>query len=417
MIAEIISVGTELLLGQIVNTDAAFVAKELADLGINAYYQTVVGDNREKLTEAIRIAEKRSDLLILIGGLGPTQDDLTKETLAKHLQEPLILDAESLERIRDWFESSGREMTENNEKQAYYFQNGRLFPNRNGHAIGTFVEQKNNAYLMLPGPPKELEKMLTKEVRPFLESYIRQEKQYIKSKTLRFFGIGESTLTHKLKDLIFTQTNPTIAPYAGYYEVTLRITANGKNASSCEELLASTVEEILGIVGDYCYGEGENNSLMAVVKELLQEQGLRVSAAESLTGGLFQAELVKVPGISHVFPGGIVSYEKYVKQDVLGISEEILKREGMVSETCAIAMADSCREMFRTDIGISFTGTAGPDELEGNPPGTVWIGISQKGKTSFAKKYRFLRDRNGNREQAVMQGFDLLRRTLLSTEK
>lgn len=416
MNAEIIAVGTELLLGQIVNTNAAFVAKELASLGVNAYYQTVVGDNEEKLKEAFRIAEGRSDFLILIGGLGPTQDDITKETLAAYLAEPLVSDPGALEHIRHWFAASGREMTENNRKQAQYFQNGRVFPNRNGHAVGTFLEKAGKAYLLLPGPPKELEKMFREKVRPFLEEYIRGEKQYILSKTLRFFGMGESTLTDRLQDIISAQTNPTIAPYAGNYEVTLRITANGVDEAECRALLEETAGKILAVVGDYCYGEGESNSLMAVVKNLLQERGLRLSAAESLTGGLFQAELVKVPEIGDIFPGGIVSYEEAIKQDVLGVPQNILQEHGMVSEQCAIAMAECCRGMFQSDIGISFTGAAGPDELEGHPAGTVWIGVSQKGKTAFARKYRFLRDRNGNREQTVMQGFELLRRTLLAEE-
>lgn len=413
MIAEIIAVGTELLLGQTVNTNAAFVAKELASLGVNAYYQTVVGDNAEKLKETFRIAEGRSDFLILIGGLGPTQDDITKETLAAYLGEPLIIDPGALEHIRYWFAASGREMTENNRKQALYFQNGRVFPNGNGHAVGTFLEKADKAYLLLPGPPKELEKMVKEKVRPFLEEYVRGEKQYILSKTLRFYGIGESTLTDRLEDLILSQTNPTIAPYAGNYEVTLRLTANGVDEAECRALLEETAGNVLAIAGEYCYGEGESNSLMTVVKNLLQERGLKLSAAESLTGGLFQAELVKVPEIGDVFPGGIVSYDEAIKQDVLGVPQSILEEHGMVSEECAIAMADRCRTLFRSDVGISFTGAAGPDELEENPAGTVWIGISQEGKASFAKKYRFLRDRNGNREQTVMQGFDLLRRTLL----
>lgn len=412
MIAEIISVGTELLLGQIVNTNAAYIAKKLAQLGINTYYQTVVGDNEEKLIQTIKIAEERSDLLIFIGGLGPTPDDLTKETVAKHLEEPLILDAASLENIRYYFEQQGREMSSNNQKQAVYFQNGRFFKNSVGHAIGTYLQKNEKAYLLVPGPPKEMIKMLDEEIEPFLRSLNENKEQFILSNTLRFYGIGESTLVDQLASIIENQTNPTVAAYAGSYEVSLRITASGPDEASCKERMEKMKEEILAVVGDYCYGEGEDNSLANVVETILVEKGLKISAAESLTGGLFQSTLVSVPQCGQVFPGGIVSYEEGIKRDVLGVPEEILEKDGMVSEACAISMAEKCLEMFRTDLAISFTGAAGPDSLEGNPPGTVWIGISQVGKESFARKYRFMHDREGNRERSVQQGLDLLRRLL-----
>ena len=412
MIAEIISIGTELLLGQIVNTDAAFVAKVLAELGIDTYYQSVVGDNQERIKETIKIAEERSNLLIFIGGLGPTQDDVTKQTLSEYIQEPLITEPGSMEHIRHWFEETGREMTHNNKRQALYFQNGRMFKNINGQAIGSSIEKNGKYYLTLPGPPKELKMMVQKQVRPYLKTLVKGTRQYIISKTLRFYGIGESTLVSKLQTLIEKQTNPTIAPYAGEFEVSLRITASSTDKRKCRDMLEQTSKEILEIVGEYCYGEGEDYALEQEVYKLLREQQLKISAAESLTAGLFQSKIVNVPGSSEVFLGGLVSYTEKVKKEILNVPASILDEKGMVSEECAISMAENCMKIFKTDLAISFTGVAGPDSLEGQPPGTVWIGVSQKDKESFARKYRFMRGREGNRQQSVLQGMDLLRRLL-----
>lgn len=412
MIAEIISVGTEILLGQIVNTDAVYLATKIAELGINSYFQTVVGDNAERLEEAIEVAEKRCQLLIFTGGLGPTQDDITKEVLAKHLNENLVTDQKALKRIEDYFNKSGRIMTENNRKQALYFENGLAFANRNGHAIGTYIEKGNHAYLLVPGPPKELTLMFENEVYPFLEKRLGDNNGIIVSKTLRFFGIGESELVTKLSHCIETQTNPTVAAYAGDYEVTLRLTAKAKNTEICHTMLEKMETKIMAAVGEYYYGEGADNTLVKTVASLLRKQSLTLSAAESLTGGMFQSKLVSVPNSSEYFIGGIVSYHARIKQDVLGVSRDIIQKQGVVSEACAIEMAERCRRLFQTDLGISFTGVAGPNELEGKPAGTAWIGISRRGGESFACQYRFMHDRQGNRERAVMQGLDLVRRLL-----
>lgn len=412
MIAEIISVGTELLLGQIVNTDAAFIAKRLAEIGINSYYQTVVGDNPIRLIEAIKIAEERSNILIFTGGLGPTQDDVTKETVAHYLNEALVLDDAALTHIKKYFSLSGRVMAENNRKQALSFENGISFPNRNGHAIGTFIQKDTHAYLLVPGPPKELMLMFDNEVTPFLETLVDDNRQYIISKTLRFYGIGESDLVTKLARFIDNQTNPTIAPYAGDYEVTLRVTATGSDSRECEGILEKAIAEILAVVGDYYYGEGEKNSLVNTVCQLLLEKELTISAAESLTGGLFQSTLVSIPRASSYFRGGIVTYSESVKKDVLGVSDLIINEQGVVSKECAMAMADQARQLFKSDMGISFTGVAGPEELEGEPAGTVWIGLSKKGASTTAEKYRFMHGRTGNRERSVMQGLDIIRRAI-----
>lgn len=412
MIAEIISVGTELLLGQIVNSDAAFIAKRLAEIGINSYYQTVVGDNPARLVEAIKIAKERSDLLIFTGGLGPTPDDVTKETVAHYLNETLVMDEVALTHIKKYFSLSGREMAENNRKQALFFKNGISFPNRNGHAVGTFIQKDAHAYLLVPGPPKELMLMFDNEVSPFLETLVDDNRQYIVSKTLRFYGIGESDLVTKLNHFIINQTNPTIAPYAGDYEVTLRVTATGSHTHECEGILEKAIAEILAVVGDYYYGEGEKNSLINTVGQMLLEKNITISAAESLTGGLFQSTLVSIPNASGYFRGGIVSYSDSIKIDVLGVADSIIKEYGSVSKECAMAMADQARQLFQSDMGISFTGVAGPKELEGEPAGTVWIGLSKKDGSTTAEKYRFMHGRTGNRERSVMQGLDIIRRAI-----
>lgn len=415
MNAEIISVGTELLMGQIVNSDAAFIAKELTGLGIDSYFQTVVGDNPGKIKEVIKIAESRSDLLIFTGGLGPTQDDLTKQTVADYLGEELVMDEAGLTHIRQWFDRSGRSMTKNNERQALVFRNGIVFANPIGQALGTYIEKDGKGYLLLPGPPRELEQMFLQFVKPYLSSKY-EDQQVILSKTLRFFGIGESSLTTQLDELIRNQTNPTIAPYAGKYEVTLRLTANAATEAICRELLDEKKAEILAAVGEYHYGDGDESSLAEVVGNKLLEGKRSISAAESLTGGLFQAELVKVPGISEVFAGGIVSYQEGAKQQVLGVPAHVLETYGMVSPECAVAMAERARELFDTQLAISFTGVAGPDQMENKPAGTVWIALSQKNGPTAVQGFRFSRDRLGNREQAVMQGFDMIRRNLMDSD-
>ncbi len=305
-------------------------------------------------------------------------------------------------------------MTKNNELQALVFRSGIVFPNPIGQALGTYTEKDGKGYLLLPGPPRELEQMFRQFVKPFLSGKY-EDQQVISSKTLRFFGIGESTLTTMLDEVIRNQTNPTIAPYAGKYEVTLRLTANAATEAICEKLLDEKKAEILAIVGEYHYGDGDESSLSEVVGKKLLEEKKSISAAESLTGGLFQAELVKVPGISEVFAGGIVSYQEGAKQRALGVPAHILETYGMVSPECAVAMAERARELFDTQLAISFTGVAGPDQLEDKPAGTVWIALSQKNGPTAVQGFRFSRDRLGNREQSVMQGFDMIRRNLLES--
>lgn len=412
MKAEIIAVGTELLLGQVVNTNATFISEELADLGIEVYYHTVVGDNFQRLLDILTQADKRSDLIVLCGGLGPTDDDLTKDAVAAHLNRQLVQDPLGLEKLHQFFQRSRRQMTENNLKQVLIVEGGKSIPNPTGLAVGTFVSEAEHHYLLLPGPPGELKPMFFDYVRPLLQDLFPAEDQLM-SKVLRFYGIGESQLVTDLKELIDNQTNPTLAPYAKPNEVTLRLTAKVSSKQKGEELFSDLENEIMAIVGDYFYGYGDENSLEATVVNLLTEHGKTVAAAESLTAGLFQSMIGSVPGASKVLKGGFVTYSAEMKEDLLKIPKELIDEHGVVSEACAIAMAESTRALTGADIAVSFTGVAGPDELEEKSAGTVWIGVSKEGGETIAELCHFSRDRQYVRYSAAMKGLDLVRRTVL----
>ncbi|MEY8445792.1 competence/damage-inducible protein A [Enterococcus ratti] len=412
MKSEIIAVGTELLLGQIVNTNAAFLSEQLAGLGIDVYYQTVVGDNPIRLQKSIQLAETRSDLIILCGGLGPTKDDLTKEVIARHLRKALIQNTEGYKKLLAFFETTKRKMTENNLQQSQIIEGGIALPNRTGLALGTFYQTDYHTYLLLPGPPNELQPMFTEQVRPLLKEKFSSEEKII-SKVLRFYGIGESQLVTELKELIETQINPTIAPYAKTNEVTLRLTVKTKEAHAGNQALLALEEKVLAKVGEYFYGYGEDNSLVKVVVELLKEKKKTITAAESLTAGAFQAALGDIPGASMVFPGGFITYSLETKADFLNIDRGLLKKHGTVSKECAKQMAVHSRILADTDYGIAFTGVAGPETLENQPAGTVWIAIASRNGEIFSQKYQFTGERFAIRHHAIMQGCDLIRKQLL----
>lgn len=408
MKAEIIAVGTELLLGQVINTNAAFLAEELADLGIEVYYQTVVGDNPQRLAELITEAEQRSELLVLCGGLGPTEDDLTKQVVATHLGRDLVQDQQGLKKMEQHFIFSGRRMTENNLLQTLYISGGTPLANTTGLASGSFITVAQHHYLLLPGPPSELQPMFRLAARPLLTA-LSPVQERIVSRVLRFYGIGESQLVTELADLIAGQTNPTIAPYAKPNEVTLRLTAKASDESVANQLLQPVIEEILARLGQYYYGEGETTTLAQVVVAQLQAAGQTITAAESLTAGLFQSTLGDVPGVSSVFPGGFVTYSAATKMAFLDIDPQLIEIHGAVSEACAKAMAQQAREKAHTDLAVAFTGVAGPEPLEGKPAGTVWIAVaSQQGVR--AELCHFNRDRAYIRHSAVMKGLDMVRR-------
>lgn len=414
MKAEIIAVGTEILLGQIVNTNATFIARELANLGIEVYHQSVVGDNGGRLEESLKIAEKRSDLVVLCGGLGPTPDDLTKQVTAKHVGETLVQDPAGKQKLLAFFEKRKSPMTENNLLQSLVFTNGRALKNPTGLAVGIFysdsVTQTN--YLLLPGPPKELKPMFQQEVIPLLQEVFPQnEKLY--SRVLRFYGMGESRLVTELADLIEEQINPTIASYAKPNEVTLRLTVKSAKEQVGQVLLDQLEQKILARIGSFFYGYGEENSLAKVVVDLLKEKGQRITAAESLTAGHFQGALGEIPGVSSVFPGGFVTYSAQTKSDFLQIPMPLLERYGTVSQECVEAMAQQSLKLAQTDYSVAFTGVAGPNPLEGQEVGTVWIALATKNQGVYSQRYQFVSNREGIQRSAVMAGFGMLHQALI----
>lgn len=399
--AEIIAVGSELLLGQITNTNAQFISKQLAEIGVNVYYHTAVGDNPERLKQAIHVAQERSNFIIFSGGLGPTKDDLTKETIANMLGKELVLNEEAFESIQDFFQKIGRDMTPNNRKQALVLEGSDVLVNRFGMAPGMFIQEGDTFYILLPGPPSELHPMFENEAKPLISEKLGL-KEKIVSVVLRFFGIGESQLETDLEDLIDAQTNPTIAPLAADGEVTLRLTAKHEDEKETERLLKETEAQILERVGEYFYGYGDT-SLVREVSKALHEHGNTVAAAESLTGGMFSEWLTDLEGASSIFNGSVVCYTNQVKQQVIGCREETLSAFGAVSKECALELAEGVRKLTGSDIGISFTGVAGPDTQEGQPVGKVFIGLSTKDQTDV-HEWMFTGSRSGIRKRAVTYG-------------
>jgi len=412
MNAEIIAVGTEMLLGQIANTNGAYLAQQLAGIGINVYYQTVVGDNPERLEKVLKVAESRNDLVLTIGGLGPTEDDLTKQIVARHLGEPLVVDEDAKAKIDSYAATSGKNKTPNNAKQELKIQHAISLKNHNGFAVGDlYLNQHGTSYVLLPGPPAECLMMIDRELIPQLKKHGDQNRVF-NSRVLRFVGIGESKLVSDLADLIDHQTNPTIAPYAKAAEVTLRVTASATDKNQADALIQGMVDQILAIDGEYFYGYGDDNTLASVVVNQLIDRKLSVTAAESLTAGEFQSTIGSVPGVSAVFPGGFVTYANEAKHQLLSIPAEVIKTQGVVSKSTAIWMAQQAKAKMQTDIAVSFTGVAGPDKLEGQPAGTVWIGIAYRDEEPKAFLYHFTNGRQRIRARSVMAGLDLIRRRL-----
>jgi len=410
MNAEIIAVGSELLLGQIANTNAKFISNQLSELGINVYFHTVVGDNGGRLREAIKIAEERADLIIFSGGLGPTKDDLTKETIADHLGVPLVFDEEALVYIQEFFTRYGRPMTENNKKQALVLEGCKVLKNHHGMAPGMFLEKSDRIYMLLPGPPKEIEPMFQFEAKPLLAKKVSDGGMII-SHVLRFYGIGEAELEVQVQDILDNQTNPTVAPLASDGEVTLRITAKAQTEDEAWELINGKKAEIQAIVGTYQYGV-DDDSLTSKTVEMLLHNNLTISAAESLTAGLFQAELAEIPGVSGTLVGGFVTYTEQAKVHQLGIDQALLAEHGIVSSECSASMAANVRKIMGTDVGIGLTGAAGPDPHDGQPAGTIWIGFAIGDDEPVTRKLELSGMRNTNRLRAVKLACSYLMRLL-----
>lgn len=399
MNAEILAVGSELLLGQITNTNAKFISNQLSELGINVYYHTVVGDNAKRLDEAITVAETRADLIIFSGGLGPTKDDLTKETIARHLDVSLEFDDVALTYIEQFFAKRGRPMTENNRKQALVLAGSEVLANHHGMAPGMILTKGGRTYILLPGPPKELEPMFQFEAKPKLGALLNAG-GVIVSHIMRFYGIGEAELEVRVQDILDTQTNPTVAPLASDGEVTLRVTAKAETMEEAQQLIATKVAEIQALVGDHQYGI-DDDSLASKTVEMLLDNQLTISAAESLTAGLFQSELAEIPGVGDALVGGVVTYTEEAKIRQLGIPKQLLDSHGIVSSECAAAMASTVKQKFDTNIGIGLTGAAGPTAHDHQPVGTVWIGIAIDDEEPITYLLHLSGMRNTNRLRAV----------------
>lgn len=409
MKAEIIAIGTEILLGDIINSNAQYLAQELAALGIDMYYQQVVGDNEIRIMHAFDEAYSRSDIIITTGGLGPTDDDITKEVAAKYFNKELIQDENSIKKIRDYFKFRERAMTQNNLKQGLIPEGATVIKNNNGTAPGVIIEDDNKIMIILPGPPKEMKPMFEESVKPYLQE---KSDSILVSRVVKILGIGESAVAEEIKDLIDAQTNPTIAPYAKDVGVMLRITAKAETKDEALKLIEPIEEEIKNRLGDNVYAT-EDINIEEVVARLLIEKKLTISTAESCTGGMIASYLINYPGISEVFLEGAVTYSNEAKHNRLGVNNDILNKYGAVSEETAREMAIGIAKTANTDVSIVTTGIAGPEggTLE-KPVGLVFIGVYVQGKVTI-QKCLFKGDRNKVRLQATITGLDMLRRILI----
>lgn len=405
MNAEILAVGTELLMGQIANTNAQYISRRLNDIGINVYYHSVVGDNSVRLKESLKTALERSDAVIMTGGLGPTQDDLTKETVAESMGRKLVIHEESLNKIQCYFNKHNRPMVQSNIKQAYLPEGCIAVLNKNGTAPGCIIEQDGKFVVMLPGPPSEMKPMLEDSVIP----YFSQKSPYkLVSKYVRIFGIGESLMEQQIIDLIEKQSNPTIAPYAKEGEVTLRVTAKYDKGQEDADLLTPIIDKIRNRLGSAVYSI-DNKDLDTVVGEMLIEKNTSIALAESCTGGMVTSRLANVPGISKVLNRSIVSYSNEAKIENLGVKPETLGQFGAVSRETAVEMAAGIRKVAKTDIGVSITGIAGPGGgTEEKPVGLVYLALADKEGVE-CKELRLWGSRDRIRNVTCLHVFDMIR--------
>lgn len=409
MNAEIISVGTELLLGDIANSNSQFLSRELAAYGIDVLYQSTVGDNRQRLQQALELAFTRCDMVILTGGLGPTEDDLTREAVAEYLGLPLVLHEESDRRIREYFSRTGKEYTDNNQKQAMLPQGCAVFPNDHGTAPGCAVEQDGKRVILLPGPPREMMPMFFEQVSRYLSQFTDGT---IHSHTVGVFGISEAAVDERLHDLM-EGSNPTVAPYAKDGEVVLRITAKAESVEQANALCDPIIADIRERLGNAVYGVDAGGLAKRVVT-LLTEKGMKIATAESCTAGLLSGRLTEVPGVSNVFECGIAAYSNGIKHQMLGVPESILEERGAVSPETAGAMAVGARRIGGADIGIGITGVAGPDTSEGKAVGTVYVALADEKRVWVKKVFagHCEEDREYIRNMATLYALDITRRYL-----
>ena len=412
MICEILSIGTELLMGQVANTDAQYISRRLSALGISVYHHTVVGDNVLRVKDALSTALSRSDIVITTGGLGPTEDDLTKETVAEYLSLSLVMHEESLLRIKKRIEGYGSVMTENNIKQAYIPETAIVMPNDCGTAPGCIIEKDQKTVAILPGPPREMQDMFEKQLFPYLE---KKSGETLVSRYLHIFGVGESLIETKLKDLFHLGT-PTLALYCSTSETTARLSVMVKNEKDADAILDPVENEIRKRMGNALYAEGINETMPTTVLRMLKERNKRVSFAESCTGGMLASSLVDISGASDVFDMSFVTYSNEAKSRILGVDPGLLRAFGAVSPECARAMAIGAREKSQADYALSITGIAGPDGGTAEKPvGLVYIGIADK-EGGYAHKFLFKGSRDQVRLSSVKHALNLLRLTLLNAD-
>lgn len=408
MIAEIICVGTELLLGDILNTNAQYLSLRLADLGVSLYYQTVVGDNEERLLQTINHAKDRSDLIILSGGLGPTSDDITKETVAKALNLPLNLNNDQAEKLKQFFEGRNIPMANNNLKQAFIPEGAIILNNNNGTAPGILIESDEKAFVILPGPPNELIPMFEESVLPYIR---KQSKDCIVSKTLKLIGIGEGSAAELVQSMIDEQTNPSIAPYAKLAEVHFRITARSSSVEQASKLIHSTELEMRKLLDKYIYTT-EEKELEEIIVGMLTTYHKTISIAESCTGGLLASTLVNCPGVSEVFKEGMIVYSNDSKIKELGVNEDSIDIYGAVSEEVIKEMAIGIKNRAQADVGLAISGIAGPTGgSDEKPVGLVYIAIAYKDET-FIKRFQLSGNRMKIRMNAAKQGLIFLYQVL-----
>ncbi|MGF1470518.1 MAG: competence/damage-inducible protein A [Rubrobacteraceae bacterium] len=413
--AEIITIGTEMLLGDLVDTNTAWLSNRLAGLGVGVYRHTTVGDNKERLVTAMSEVSSRTDLAITTGGLGPTSDDLTNECLAQLAGVRMVEYEEARKHVDEMFARFGRKPTPSNYKQALFPEGSALIPNPLGTAMGALLEVDGTLFATLPGVPGEMKNMFHETLKPLVES---RSDGAIVSKTLWFAGMGESALAEKVQDLLDAE-DPTVAPLAGQGKVRLRITSRAATPEEAEEKIQPVQKEILARLGDYYFGE-DDETLETAVARLLEARGATLALAESCTGGLLAKRLTDLPGSSAYFEEGLVTYSDDAKQRLLGVPKDVLVEYGAVSEPVAIKMAEGVRRDAGTDYGLSITGVAGPDGgTEEKFVGLVWVGLAGAGR-SFAEKLdlsAWARSRTAIRERSANRAFDLLRRHLESNQK
>ena len=411
MTAEIICVGTEILLGNIVNTNAAYLAEKCAYLGLSNYYQVVVGDNEERLLETINTAKSRADVIFLVGGLGPTEDDLTKETAAKAFNVELVMDDKAKEELVTILTNRGIDITNNNFKQALVPKDSIVLYNKNGTAPGIIMEEGGKVVIMLPGPPNEFVPMVDEQVVPYFLK--KGTDDVIYSRVVKLVGVGESKVAEEISDLI-AMTNPTVATYAKTGEVHIRVTASAANDDEAKALVKPIVKKLKAMYPDNVYSTNADETLERAVVELLSKNGLSITAAESCTGGLVCGKIVNVSGASEVFRGGYITYSNKQKKNVIGVKKSTLEKYGAVSEQVAAEMAKGALEVSKADVAISTTGIAGPGGgTPEKPVGLVYIGCAVKNKV-FVERFQFSGSRNKVRESTVVAALSMVRKYVSS---